>query len=67
MSKDITPKDSIVPVYLVSITKEEEVKREAENARYQAEQKNQEKNRESAFGKLKKLGLTDDEIAALSL
>ncbi len=35
------------------------------NSRIEAEQTKKEADRESAMGKLKKLGLTDDEIAAL--
>jgi hypothetical protein len=38
---------------------------EAEQSRIEAEQTKKDADRESAMGKLKKLGLTDDEIAAL--
>lgn len=65
---EITPDDSVVPVWLVPLTPEEEAEREqwaVEQAeREQAEQEKQ-AARESARSKLAKLGLTDDEVAAL--
>lgn len=68
--QEITPNDSVVPVFLVPLTAEEE----AERAQWAVEAEQRVKDeeakvahRESAIGKLKKLGLTDEEIAALTL
>lgn len=67
--EDITPEDSVVPVYLVPLTSEEEAEREQwaleQAAREQAEADKQ-KARESALAKLAKLGLTEEELATLA-
>lgn len=65
---DITPEDSVVPVYLVPLTPEEEAEREqwaVEEAARQAEQEAKAAAKESAKEKLAALGLTEDEVAAL--
>jgi hypothetical protein len=66
--EDITPEDSIVPVYLVPLTEEEEAER-AQRAQEQADREAAEKAKEeakvSARAKLTALGLTEDEVAAL--
>lgn len=65
---DITPEDSVVPVYLVPLTEEEIAEREqwaieaeeraaAEEAKVAA--------KETAKAKLAALGLTDEEVTAL--
>lgn len=66
--QDITPDDSVVPVYLIPFTPEEE----AERAQWATEQANQAaaeqakvEARQSALAKLAALGLTEEEIAAL--
>lgn len=71
-TQEITPEDSIVPVYLVPPTAEEIAANEAAQAQLEAEQAaaeqaaaDKETAKASATAKLKKLGLTDDEIAAL--
>ncbi len=71
--EEITPKDSMVPVYLVPPTKseiaelqklaQEEAAREAE---FKAEEAKKQKSRESAIAKLAKLGLTPDEVQAIT-
>lgn len=66
--KDITPADSIVPVYLVPLTAEEEAEREQwaiEEAARQEEAAAKEAARISAIDKLTALGLSDAEVAAL--
>lgn len=63
--KDITPSDSVVPVYLVPLTKEELIEnRQSEKEREDVELELR-KNKDSAISKLKKVGLTDDEIKAI--
>ena len=66
---DITPDDSVVPVYLVPLTPEEEAERELW-AQEQAEREQAEADkaaaRESALAKLAKLGLTPEEIATFN-
>lgn len=65
---DITPDDSVVPVYLVPLTPEEEAEREQwaieKAAREQAEAEKS-AARASALEKLAALGLTEAEITAL--
>lgn len=65
---EITPGDSVVPVWLVPLTPEEEAER-AQWAIEQAERERAEieaaQARESALSKLAALGLTDAEISAL--
>ena len=65
---EITPEDSVVPVYLIPLTPEEETEREQwaeEQAAREAAEAQKVADREAALSKLKKLGLTDDEVAAL--
>jgi hypothetical protein len=69
---DITPEDSVVPVYLVPLTPEEEAERAQwaadEEARKLAEEEAtaaKEAARESAIKKLAKLGLTEEEAQAI--
>lgn len=64
MTKEITPENSIVPVYLEPWTAEQLAQLEEESLRLQKIQGEQQAAKESAIAKLKKLGLTDDEIAA---
>ena len=66
--EDITPADSVVPVYLVPLTTEEEAEREAWAAEAEERAAAEEAKiaaKETAKAKLAKLGLTDDEVAAL--
>lgn len=68
LGEDITPEDSVVPVYLVPLTPEEDAEREAwafEEAQRQAEAVAKEQAKESARAKLAKLGLTEEEVLAL--
>lgn len=67
--EDITPEDSIVPVYLVPLTAEEEAEREqwaTEQAERELAEQTKKEARQSALAKLEALGLTSDEIAALT-
>lgn len=67
--QDITTADSVVPVYLVPLTPEEEAEREqwaADQVAREAAEAERAAARESAHAKLADLGLTDDEIAALT-
>ena len=68
---DITPEDSVVPVYLVELTAEEIAEREAMAAQSEADRiaaeeaaTAKEAARESAVAKLVKLGLTVEEAQA---
>lgn len=68
--KDITPQDSVVPIYLIPLTDAElknlkKVEEEEENNK-KAIDLSMNKAKESAISKLKGLGLTDDEIKALT-
>lgn len=66
--EDITPADSVVPVYLVPLTPEEEAEREqwaAEAEERAAAEEAKIAAKETAKAKLAALGLTDDEVAAL--
>lgn len=68
LGEDITPEDSVVPVYLVPLTPEEEAEREAwalEEAEREAEALAKEAAKESARAKLAALGLTPEEGVAL--
>lgn len=67
--EDITPDDSVVPVYLVPLTAEEEAEREQwaqEQADREAAEEAKKQARISALEKLAALGLTEDEVAALT-
>lgn len=66
---DITPEDSVVPVYLVPLTPAEIAEREqwaAEQADREQAEADKATARDSALSKLAALGLTADEIAALT-
>lgn len=69
---DITPEDSVVPVYLEVLTDEEQAARDAELAQMQAEQEAREAERiakeeakANGMAKLIALGLTEEEAGAL--
>lgn len=62
---DITPADSIVPVYLEEPTDEELAERQAEHEKMEAERLAHQEKLDSALAKLKKLGLTEDEAKAV--
>ena len=69
---DITPEDSVVPVYLEVLTEEEQAIRDADilASKQQREQREAELEakalaRQSALAKLAELGLTQEEIEAL--
>jgi hypothetical protein len=70
---DVTPEDSIVPVYVEDLTAREQRKRDAEQAErlaqaqaQQAELEAKESARVSGMNKLKALGLTEEEAKALT-
>jgi hypothetical protein len=66
--KNITPAESIVPVYLIPLTPEEEAERKQLAKEKKAEEKTvkaKESARKSALEKLVKLGLSEEEILAL--
>ena len=66
--KDITPQDSVVPIYLVPPTEEEqaELERLAEAERLATQlQEQKELARVSAIQKLANLGLTEEEAKAV--
>lgn len=69
---DITPEDSVVPVYLEVLTDEEQAVRDAELTQMQAEQEAREAERiakeeakANGMAKLIALGLTEEEAGAL--
>ena len=66
---DITPEDSVVPVYLEVLDEEEQAVRDAEIAAAQAEQEAREAEAvakvELKAAALAKLGLTEEEIQAV--
>ena len=69
---DITPEDSVVPVYLEVLTDEEQAVRDAELAQMQADQEASEAERiakeeakANGMAKLIALGLTEEEAGAL--
>lgn len=66
--KDITPVDSVVPVYLVEPTEDEIAEREKraiETAEREAAEEAKIAAKESALAKLAALGLTEDESRAI--
>jgi len=66
--EDITPEDSVVPVFLVPLTEEEEAerkKRALEAAEREAEEQAKLDAKESALNKLATLGLTEEEARAI--
>jgi len=64
---DITPTDSIVPVFLEEPTDTEIAERQARYELNQAAETARNAVRTSAFAKLATLGLTEEEIATLSV
>jgi len=64
---DITPADSVVPVYLEEPTAEELAERQAQHEAQEAAKAAREAVRESALAKLAALGLTEEELATLSV
>jgi hypothetical protein len=66
---DVTPEDSIVPVYVEQLTELEQTKRNESTATQAAaeiaDREAMATARASALGKLAELGLNADEIAAL--
>lgn len=58
---DITPNDSIVPVFLVELTDAEIAQREAENQAKETAKTARQTKLASAITKLKALGLTETE------
>lgn len=71
--EEITPEDSVVPVYLEPLTEEEIAKRKLEYEKFlQAEQQEKdqqikkEQDIQAAIAKLAKLGLTEDEARAIA-
>jgi hypothetical protein len=69
---DVTPEDSIVPVYIEKLTAEEQVERDAlrqaeldAEEQRKAEQLAKEATRASALAKLAVIGLTQEEIDSL--
>lgn len=67
--KDITPENSIVPVYLVPPTKEEIAEQEQrilEDQERRQQEQAKEEAKISALEKLAKLGLTEEEAKAIA-
>jgi hypothetical protein len=62
---DITPEDSVVPVFLEEPTDEEIAERQAEHEAREEAQAEREAVRASAKAKLLALGLTEEEIQAI--
>ncbi len=69
---DITPEDSVVPIYLEILSEEEQAIRDADMLATQQQQEQREAEleakalaRQSALNKLAALGLTQEEIEAL--
>jgi len=64
---DITPEDSVVPVYLEEPTDTEIAERQAEYEANEAAKATRDAVRTSALAKLAALGLTEEELATLSV
>jgi hypothetical protein len=64
---DITPADSVVPVFLEEPTDEEIAERQAQHEASEAAKAARETVRESALAKLAALGLTEEELATLAV
>lgn len=64
---DITPEDSVVPVFLEEPTDEEIAERQAEHEAQEEAKAARETVRESALAKLAALGLTEEELATFSV
>lgn len=65
---DITPEDSVVPIYLIPLTPEEEAEREQwaiEAAEREAAEEAKVSAKQSALAKLALLGLTEEEAKAV--
>lgn len=62
---DITPEDSVVPVFLEEPTDEEIAERQAEHEAAEEAEAEREAVRESAKAKLLALGLTEEELEGL--
>lgn len=68
LPEDVTPADSIVPVYLIPLTEEELAEREQwaiEEAERVAAEEAKIAAKQSALAKLAKLGLTEEEARAV--
>jgi hypothetical protein len=64
---EITPADSAVPVFLEEPTDEEIAERQAQHEAQEEAKAAKEATRESALAKLAALGLTEEELATLSV
>jgi hypothetical protein len=64
---DVTPEGSVVPVYLAEPTDEEIAERQAQHEAQEEAKVARETIRESALAKLAALGLTEEELATLSV
>lgn len=67
-SKDVTPADSVVPVYVVPLTDEEIAEREQwaiEAAERESAEEAKLAAKEAAKAKLAAIGLTEEELSAL--
>ena len=67
--KDITPEESVSPIYLVPLTEEEILQRkemQLEQDKRMQEELDKLKNKESAIAKLLKLGITEEEAKAIA-
>ena len=66
---EITPEDSVVPVYLEVLTDEEQAQRDAEQAEMLAQEEARkaeaEAKEELKLAALARIGLTEDEIKAI--
>jgi hypothetical protein len=62
---DITPEDSVVPVYQIIESNEELAKRQSEHEAQEEAKTARETIRESALTKLSALGLTEEEVQAI--
>lgn len=72
-AQEITPEDSVAPIYLVPLTEVEVLQRQKEHQKFleqeQEEKKQQiqkEQSLKTAIEKLSKLGLTEDEAKAIA-
>jgi DNA-binding NarL/FixJ family response regulator len=65
--KNITPADSIVPIFLQEPTAEELEQRQKEHEQHQQEIQRLTSLRQSAISKLINLGLTEEEISTLRI
>lgn len=65
-TNEITPEDSVVPVYLEPMAEEDRLAILAEQEAFIAQQQAIAEARQSALAKLESLGLTPEEISALT-